>query len=141
MPDLDFERGRVTAKNLVGSVWQAPSAAGERELISPWTGQVIGSVGMSGPADVAAIVEAAREPAALWAKVPLKERVRPLGRFHELVTRALSELSETVALESGKTEAEARAGLLRGLEGRGVRTELAELGSRWRARGLARGHL
>ncbi len=52
----------------------------------------------------------------LWAKVPLKERVRPLGRFHELVTRALSELSETVALESGKTEAEARAGLLRGLE-------------------------
>jgi len=63
-----------------------------------------------------AIVQAARTPAAEWANTPLKERVRPLARFHELVTQALSELSETAALESGKTEAEARAGLLRGLE-------------------------
>ncbi|MEI9952515.1 MAG: CoA-acylating methylmalonate-semialdehyde dehydrogenase [Pseudomonadota bacterium] len=116
MANLDFKRGRVTAQNLIGSAWHAPSAAGERALSSPWTGQVIGSVGMSGPADVEAIVAAAREPAALWARTPLKERVRPLGRFHELVTQALDELSETVALESGKTEAEARAGLLRGLE-------------------------
>src|SRR6187431_1499759 len=116
MSGLDFKRGRVTAQNLVGSAWQAPSAAGELALTSPWTGQLIGSVGMSGPADVEAIVQAARTPAALWAKTPLKERVRPLARFHELVTQALSELSETVALESGKTEAEARAGLLRGLE-------------------------
>ena len=77
---------------------------------------MIGSVGLSGPADVAAIVAAAREPAAAWARTPLKERVRPLARFHELVTQALDELSETVALESGKTEAEGRAGLLRGLE-------------------------
>ena len=39
-----------------------------------------------------------------------------MARFHELLTQALDELSATVALESGKTEAEARAGLLRGLE-------------------------
>jgi malonate-semialdehyde dehydrogenase (acetylating)/methylmalonate-semialdehyde dehydrogenase len=97
-------------------VWQAPSAAGELTLRSPWTGEVIGSVGMSGSSDVAAIVAAAREPAAHWAKTPLKERVHPLGRFHELLTQALPELSEMVALESGKTEAEARAGLLRALE-------------------------
>ncbi|HEY0469720.1 MAG TPA: CoA-acylating methylmalonate-semialdehyde dehydrogenase [Polyangiaceae bacterium] len=116
MASLDFKRGRVSAKNLIGSVWQAPTGTGERALSSPWTGQLIGSVGVSGPADVAAIVAAAREPAALWAKTPLKERVRPLTRFHELVTQALDELSETAALESGKTEAEARAGLLRGLE-------------------------
>src|SRR6188768_2817323 len=116
MTGLDFKRSRVTAQNLVGSAWQAPSAAGELALVSPWTGQVIGSVGMSGPADVEAIIQAAREPAAQWAKTPLKERVRPLARFHELLTQALSELSELAALESGKTEAEARAGLLRGLE-------------------------
>jgi malonate-semialdehyde dehydrogenase (acetylating)/methylmalonate-semialdehyde dehydrogenase len=77
---------------------------------------VLGNVGLSGIADVEAIVAAAREPAARWAKTPLKERVQPLTRFHELLTQALDSLSETVALESGKTEAEARAGLLRGLE-------------------------
>jgi malonate-semialdehyde dehydrogenase (acetylating)/methylmalonate-semialdehyde dehydrogenase len=73
-------------------------------------------VGLSGPADVEAIVVAARGAASDWAKTPLKERVKPLARFHELVTQALDDLSEIVALESGKTEAEARAGLLRGLE-------------------------
>jgi malonate-semialdehyde dehydrogenase (acetylating)/methylmalonate-semialdehyde dehydrogenase len=71
---------------------------------------------VSGPADVVRVVAAARVPLAEWANTPLKERVRPLARFHELVTQSLPELSETVALESGKTEAEARAGLLRGLE-------------------------
>ncbi|HEY5375630.1 MAG TPA: CoA-acylating methylmalonate-semialdehyde dehydrogenase [Polyangiaceae bacterium] len=113
---MDFQRGRATAHNLVGSSWLPASSAESIDIKSPWTGQVIGSVGLSGRADVAAVVEAAREPAAVWAKTPLKERVRPLTRFHELLTQALTELSETVALESGKTEAEARAGLLRGLE-------------------------
>ena len=100
----------------MGSSWQAPSAAEKLDITSPWTGQVIGSLGLSGQAEVAAVVEAARGPAAAWAKVPLKERVRPLARFHELVTQHASELSETIALESGKTKAEAHAGLLRGLE-------------------------
>ncbi|MEO7034974.1 MAG: CoA-acylating methylmalonate-semialdehyde dehydrogenase [Polyangiaceae bacterium] len=113
---MDFQRSRVTAHNLVGSEWRAPSTGEALDITSPWTGQSIGSVGLSGAEDVAALVAAAREPAAAWAKVPLKERVRPMARFHELLTQALDELSETVALESGKTEAEARAGLLRGLE-------------------------
>jgi len=116
MPYLDFNRDRGRAQNLVGANWQAPSSAESLDVTSPWTGQVIGSVGLSGAADVAAIVAAAREPQARWAQTPLKERVQPLSRFHELVTQALSELSEVVALESGKTESEARAGLLRGLE-------------------------
>jgi malonate-semialdehyde dehydrogenase (acetylating)/methylmalonate-semialdehyde dehydrogenase len=77
---------------------------------------VLGDVGLSGPADVEAIVAAAREPARRWAQTPIKERVKPLGRFHELLTAALDEVAEIVALESGKTEAEAKAGLLRGLE-------------------------
>ncbi len=116
MTHLDFKRGRVSARNLVGAVWRAPLAAESIDITSPWTGQIIGSVGVSGPDDVAAVVAAARAPLAKWASTPLKERVRPLARFHELVTGALAELSQTVALESGKTEAEAKAGLLRGLE-------------------------
>jgi malonate-semialdehyde dehydrogenase (acetylating)/methylmalonate-semialdehyde dehydrogenase len=103
----------------VGAVWQAPhdqNAAAILNVTSPWTGAVIGTVGVSGAADVADAVAAAKEPAAEWAKTPLKERVRPLARFHELVTEHAAELSDTIALESGKTPAEAHAGLLRGLE-------------------------
>ena len=117
MTHLDFKRGRVSARNLVGSVWQAPVSSAESiEVTSPWSGQVIASLGVSSAEDVAAAVAAARGPQRQWAATPLKERVRPLARFHELVTQALDELSEIAALESGKTEAEAEAGLLRGLE-------------------------
>jgi len=83
---------------------------------SPWTGEVIGRVGLSGPKDVASCVAAASEASEKWAKTPIKERVKPLTRFHELVTQHLDELSEMVSRESGKTHAEAHAGLLRGLE-------------------------
>jgi malonate-semialdehyde dehydrogenase (acetylating) / methylmalonate-semialdehyde dehydrogenase len=114
---LDLKARRVTAcRNLVGALWQAPAASETRAVTSPWTGEVIGSVGMSGPADVEAAVAAARGPAVVWGKTPIKERVRPLARFHELVTKHVAELSETISLESGKTPAEAEAGLLRGLE-------------------------
>jgi malonate-semialdehyde dehydrogenase (acetylating)/methylmalonate-semialdehyde dehydrogenase len=100
----------------VGTTWQAPATARTLPVTSPWTGELIGAVGLSGAADVAAAVAAARAPAADWAKMPLKERVRPLARFHELVTLHADALAGTISRESGKTPAEARAGLLRGLE-------------------------
>jgi malonate-semialdehyde dehydrogenase (acetylating) / methylmalonate-semialdehyde dehydrogenase len=100
----------------VGALWQAPSAVESISVTSPWTGEVMATVGMSGAAEVAAVIAAAREPAAKWGRTPIKERARPLARFHELVTKHIAELSETIALESGKTPAEAQAGLLRGLE-------------------------
>lgn len=103
-------------RNLIGAAWQ-PAQTGETLPVkSPWDGSQIGTVGLSGPADVEACVAAASAASEKWAKTPIKERVRPLARFHELVTRHLAELSDTVSRESGKTRAEAEAGLLRGLE-------------------------
>src|SRR6185437_2546463 len=66
--------------------------------------------------DVAAAVGAAKAAFPAWAATPMKERVLPLRRFHELATKHAAEIADTVALESGKTTAEALAGLMRGLE-------------------------
>jgi malonate-semialdehyde dehydrogenase (acetylating)/methylmalonate-semialdehyde dehydrogenase len=86
------------------------------DVTSPYTGRVIGHVGVSDASDVAAAVEAARAAAKAWATTPIKERVVPLRRFGDLLERHKAELSETIALESGKTPAEAAAGIDRGLE-------------------------
>lgn len=102
--------------NLVGGAWVRAGTGRSRELRSPYTGGVIGSVGLSGPGEVAAAVTHARDAQVAWGRTPLKERVQPLLRFRELVTRHEDELAHTIALESGKTIAEARAGLHRGLE-------------------------
>jgi malonate-semialdehyde dehydrogenase (acetylating) / methylmalonate-semialdehyde dehydrogenase len=102
--------------NLVGGTWRRPWSERTREIRSPYTGAVIGTVGLSGERDVAAAVTEARAAQEAWGRTPLKERVLPLLRFRALLAADEGALSETIALESGKTVAEARAGLQRGLE-------------------------
>jgi malonate-semialdehyde dehydrogenase (acetylating)/methylmalonate-semialdehyde dehydrogenase len=106
----------VEAQNLIGGTF-GPSGSGRtRELVSPYDGRVIGRVGLSGAAEVAAAVAAAERAWPAWAAQPLRERGKVLARFRELALAALDELANTVAIESGKTPDEARAGIQRGLE-------------------------
>jgi malonate-semialdehyde dehydrogenase (acetylating)/methylmalonate-semialdehyde dehydrogenase len=71
---------------------------------------------MSDAHDVALAIDAASQAYPGWAAQPIKERVAPLRRFYDVLTRHGPELANTVALESGKTPAEALAGIQRGLE-------------------------
>jgi malonate-semialdehyde dehydrogenase (acetylating)/methylmalonate-semialdehyde dehydrogenase len=115
-PPLSFPHELRDCKNLAGGAWQPSTRGRTLEVTSPYTGRVIGKVGLSDDSDVHAVVAAAREAIPAWAATPLKERVVPLRRFHDLVTRHATDLANTVALESGKTPAEALAGIQRGLE-------------------------
>jgi len=103
-------------RNLVGAAWEAPTADHELEVLSPWTGKPIARLRTSGPVDVERAVAAARPALAEWAQTPIKERVRPLTRFRELALAHGDEIAEIASRESGKTRAEALAGLARGLE-------------------------
>ena len=86
------------------------------DVVSPWTGEVIGKVTMSGSADVDAAVKAAQDAFPLWRATPIKERSARLFKFRELVLAKLDFLANVAALEAGKTVAEARAGIMKGLE-------------------------
>ncbi|HEX4476949.1 MAG TPA: CoA-acylating methylmalonate-semialdehyde dehydrogenase [Polyangiaceae bacterium] len=103
-------------ENFAGGEWRAPRSGLSLDVTNPSTGAVIGRVGISLAEDVADVVSRAREAARPWAETPMKERVRPLRRFHQLVEQGASDLSNLVAMESGKTVAEALAGIERGLE-------------------------
>jgi malonate-semialdehyde dehydrogenase (acetylating)/methylmalonate-semialdehyde dehydrogenase len=102
--------------NLTNGAWRAVARGGRLDVTSPYSGRVIGSVGLSDADDVAGAVAAASRAFPAWAATPIKERVGPLRRFHELVTRHAAEIANTVAVESGKMPAEALAGVQRGLE-------------------------
>jgi malonate-semialdehyde dehydrogenase (acetylating)/methylmalonate-semialdehyde dehydrogenase len=104
------------AQNLIAGTFQGGGSGRAREIVSPYDGRVIGRVGLSGPAEVAAAVAAAERAWPEWAARPLRERARVLARFRDLALLALDELANTVAIESGKTPEEARAGIQRGLE-------------------------
>src|SRR4051812_33644327 len=95
---------------------KAVSSPQTANVISPYFGQAIGKVSMGGPAEVAEAVAAAKGAARAWAIVPLKERCAFLFRFREQLMARLDEISQVIALESGKTPAEGKAGLLKGIE-------------------------
>lgn len=83
---------------------------------SPWTGSEIGRVALSNHSDVEAAVEAAAQAFPTWRSTPIKERTQLLFRFREIVLTRIDEIANIAALESGKTQAEAKAGILKGLE-------------------------
>jgi malonate-semialdehyde dehydrogenase (acetylating) / methylmalonate-semialdehyde dehydrogenase len=102
---LNFSAGRFTA-----------GLGGERAIVSPYTGTTIARLHLSTVGDVDAAVQAAANVWPAWSQMPLAERLTPLRRLRELLLTSLDSLANGIALESGKLPAEARAGLLRGLE-------------------------
>jgi malonate-semialdehyde dehydrogenase (acetylating) / methylmalonate-semialdehyde dehydrogenase len=85
-------------------------------VTSPWDGAELGTVGLAGADAVENAVGAANEAFRRWSVTPVKERVQPLFRYRALCEKHLAELSEMISRENGKTVAEARAGIEKGLE-------------------------
>ena len=105
----------IACKNLVGGKWVDPSGS-RIDVISPYTGKPIGTVPMSTTADVDVAVAAAKAAQQEWGQRPLRERTEILLRFRQLVIDHTEEFAHTAAAESGKTVAEARAGVAKGVE-------------------------
>ena len=95
-----------------------PVEAGKSTLpvTSPWDGKTFGEVCLADEATREAAITSARSAFAFWSKLSVKDRVQPLFRFKSLAESRMTELAESVSRESGKTVAEARAGVEKGLE-------------------------
>ncbi len=118
-----------TCPNLVGGRFREPTDAALLDVTSPHTGGVIGRVPLSSPADVDAAVVAAKHAAEGWRATPVKERTQRLFHLRELLARELPRLASSAATESGKTLAEARAGVEKGIEVVEFATAIQNLGA------------
>jgi malonate-semialdehyde dehydrogenase (acetylating) / methylmalonate-semialdehyde dehydrogenase len=83
---------------------------------NPATGEVLARVPLSAAADVDAAVQAARAAFPGWAATPVVERARLLFRYKMLLEDHLDELAQIVTRENGKTLADARGEVRRGIE-------------------------
>ena len=92
------------------------SGASTISLHSPIDGSPLGSLPLADAATVEAAVSAAAQAFITWSRVPVKERVQVLYRFKEIAQRKIADVAKVVSRENGKTEDEAAAGVLRGLE-------------------------
>lgn len=106
----------TTLANFIGGEWVAPVARDTLEVTNPATTEVLGRVPLSGDADVAAAVGAARDAYPEWREVPPVVRARCLFRLKTLLEEHFDDLAATVTRENGKTLAEARGSVRRGIE-------------------------
>lgn len=105
----------VPCLNLVGDQWVEGSGS-PTEVLSPLNGAVIGTLRASTGDDVEGALRLATAAAGPWGRTPLKERCQIMFRLRELLHRDLEATAHTVSAECGKTLAESRGGILKGIE-------------------------
>src|SRR5690606_5977820 len=94
-----------------------PAAAGRRgEVFDPATGQVSARVPRASGAEVRATVDAAQAAFPGWAATPPLQRARVMFRLRALLERDADLLARMVTAEHGKTLADARGEVTRGME-------------------------
>src|ERR1700738_4174938 len=86
------------------------------DVMDPNTGQVQAKVPMASAADVGAAVAGAAEAQKEWAAFNPQRRARVMMRFVDLVNQNADELADLLSLEHGKTVADSKGDIQRGIE-------------------------
>ncbi len=106
----------IPCPNLIGGEWASVSGVPTTPVHNPSIGEVIAETPLCGPAVIDQAVQAAAQAFPGWMETPPVERARILFRLKVLLEDHFDELARSVTTEHGKTLAEARGDVRRGLE-------------------------
>lgn len=98
-----------------GAAWAGASAR-TGDVFNPATGAVAAKVSMATAADVDHAVGAARRAQPAWGTTPPARRAAVMFEFRNLLNSHTDELAEMLSAEHGKTIADAKGELARGIE-------------------------
>jgi malonate-semialdehyde dehydrogenase (acetylating)/methylmalonate-semialdehyde dehydrogenase len=102
--------------NYVNGEWKRSRASEYLDVLNPATTAPLAAVPISPAADVEEAVSCATAAAREWRRTPVTERVQHLFKLKNLLEANLEELAQTITQECGKTIAESRGELRRGIE-------------------------
>lgn len=102
--------------NFSGGVWTPVDGSSFTPVHNPSTGEIIAETPHSQAADVNKAVQAAKAASVTWGEIPALQRAAVMFRFRELLEANFESLAKLVTLENGKTLAEARGDVRRGIE-------------------------
>lgn len=100
----------------IGGDWIRATGTPVTPVHNPSIGEVIAETPLCGPGVVDDAVRAAAKAFPPWSETPAIERARLLMKLKVLLEDHFEELAQSVTLEHGKTLAEARGDVRRGLE-------------------------
>lgn len=102
--------------NYVNGKWVTPQVSSHLEVKNPATQDVMAQVPLSDKTDVDAAVQWAVKAQQDWRRTPPVERVQYLFRLKTLLEQHFEELAKITTMECGKTLAEAKGEIRRGIE-------------------------
>jgi len=108
--------GSPTIHNFIGGKWLNSSGPAGIELYNPATGEFLGQTPTGSANDVDKAVQAAQAAFASWRATPAADRVQYLFKLKSLLEEHLEELASLITIENGKTLAESKGELRRGIE-------------------------
>jgi malonate-semialdehyde dehydrogenase (acetylating)/methylmalonate-semialdehyde dehydrogenase len=103
-------------KNFIGGRWVETRAREFLDVYNPARGEIIARTPLSTGEDLDAAVLAAKKAFPAWRDTPAVVRARSLFLFRQLLEENFEELARTVTTEHGKTIAESRGSVRRGIE-------------------------
>ncbi len=115
MNTVHFDGEILSCQNYISGSFVEASGQ-EFSIYSPYTGSIIAITKTSTIKDIAQAVASAKTAQIDWALRSLKDRSQVLFSFRHILLREIDAISNLVSLESGKTLAEAKAGILKGIE-------------------------
>jgi malonate-semialdehyde dehydrogenase (acetylating)/methylmalonate-semialdehyde dehydrogenase len=104
------------AANYIGGEWRRGSATAPVEITNPATAETLASLSLAEAEDASAAVAAAAAAFPAWRQTPPQERIQYLFRYRDLLLTHADDIARMTTMENGKTLAEARAELQRGIE-------------------------
>eukprot|EP00948_MAST-09A_sp_MAST-9A-sp1_P002283 g2283.t1 len=113
---LTQRRGVATVKNLINGEFTESSTSKWIDLTNPATNEVIGKVPESTQEEMEAAVAAASAAFPSWSATPVQSRMRIMLNFQKLIRDHTEDLAASITQEQGKTLADARGDVFRGLE-------------------------
>src|ERR1700680_4513465 len=103
-------------QNYVQGGWRRSATQEYVDVINPATAVVLARTPLSTKADVDAAVQAAADAFPAWRRTPPGERVQYLFKLKNLLEEHIGEIARLITEENGKTLAEAKAEMRRGIE-------------------------
>jgi malonate-semialdehyde dehydrogenase (acetylating)/methylmalonate-semialdehyde dehydrogenase len=106
----------LAIRNFVGGKWQPSTSDPGIDLTNPATGELLGHSPSGSSAEVDAAVQAAHAAFPAWRATPAGDRVQFLFKLKNLLESHFDELAAIITTENGKTLAESKGELRRGIE-------------------------
>jgi malonate-semialdehyde dehydrogenase (acetylating)/methylmalonate-semialdehyde dehydrogenase len=106
----------MQVRNYIRGEWCAPLSSESIELKNPATGDTLAGAPVGDSGDVAAAVAAAADAYPNWRITPPEDRIQYLFKLKQLLEDNVDEVARTTTIENGKTLAESRGELRRGIE-------------------------